>query len=145
MNLKQQLTEDMKTAMKARDMDKLGVIRFVLSEIKNTEIDHGEQDDAGIQKVISRMVKQTKDAINDFQKANRQDLVDQEMAKVKIMESYLPAAMSDEELLGIVKKVVEKSNVKNMSSIMKVVMAEVGSGADGGRVAAAVREELTQS
>ena len=96
MTLKQQLMEDMKSAMKAHDTVKLGAIRFLQAELRNVEIDHGEQDDAGIQKIVARQIKQMKDAISDYQKGDRQDLVDAEAAKITVLEAYLPQQMSDE-------------------------------------------------
>ena len=81
MPLKQTITDDMKTAMKARAMDRLTVLRSLLSEIKNFEIDNGEQDDAGVQKVVAKMVKQIKESIAEYGKGGRQDLVDEEEAK----------------------------------------------------------------
>jgi uncharacterized protein YqeY len=140
--LKAQLVEDMKSAMRAHETLRLGVIRFILSELKNFEIDNGEQDDAGVLKVISREVKKVKDALVDFQRAGRQDLIDDETAKIAIMETYLPQQMSDADLQAVVQKVVAASAEKNFGLVMKAVMAEVGSGADGGRVSAAVKAAL---
>jgi uncharacterized protein YqeY len=141
-NLKNQLVEDMKNAMRARDSLRLGVIRFVLSELKNFEIDNGEQDDAGVMKVIAREVKKVNDAIVDFEKAGREDLVNEEKSKVEIMQSYLPKQMSDEELEGIVKKVVESSSDKNFGAMMKAVMAQTAGQADGGRVSTMVKKVM---
>lgn len=147
MSLKQQLTEDMKTAMKARDMAKLGTIRFLMSEIKNFEIDNGEQDDAGVQKVIAKEVKKMKDAINDFSNAGRQDLVDEETAKVKVMESYLPAQLSEERLTALVQEAVNESESKEFGVVMKAAMAKVQSHsdegtADGSAISALVKKLL---
>lgn len=140
--LRTQLTEDMKNAMRARDMLRLGVIRFLLSEIKNFEIDNGEQDDAGIIKIIAREVKKVKDALIDFEKTGREDLVKEETAKLEIMESYLPKQLSDEELKTIVSEVAAASEKKDFGTVMKAVMAKVQGQADGGRVSAVVKEVL---
>lgn len=140
--LKNQLYEDMKTAMKAHDAQKLGVVRFVISQVKNWEIDNGEQDDAGIQKIIASEVKKMKDANVEFEKGGRQDLVDEEKAKIVLMEEYLPKQMSDEELAQIVKEVVSSATDKNFGMIMKSVMAKVQGKADGGRVSAMVKQSL---
>lgn len=142
MSLKDQLTEDMKTAMKARDTAKLGVIRFLRSEIKNYEIDHGEQDDAGVLKIIARQVKQMKDAMTEYQKGGRQDLVDEETEKVTILESYLPEQMSDQDLQKVVQEVISAVEDKNMGSVIKAVREKVGDQADGSRIAATVKELL---
>lgn len=140
--LKLQLTEDMKTAMRARDAARLGVIRYLLSELKNFEIDNGEQDDIGVTKVIAREVKKLKDALIDFQNAGREDLVAEETAKIAIMESYLPKQMSDEDLMAVVKEVVASSDDKNFGMLMKVVVAKVQGQADGSRISAMVKQAL---
>jgi uncharacterized protein YqeY len=141
--LKTKLIEDMKTAMRAHDTVKLGVVRFILSELKNFEIDNGEQDDAGVTKVIAREVKKTKDAIVDFEKGGRQDIVEEEKAKIVIMESYLPSQLGDEELRKIVQEVVSSSDTKEFGLVMKAVMAKVQGQADGSRVSAMVKQALS--
>jgi hypothetical protein len=142
MNLQEQLLDDMKQAMRAKDTVKLGVIRFLRSEIKNFEIDNGTQDDAGIQKVIASQVKKIKDAVEEFRTAGREDLVESEEAKLVFMQAYLPEQLSDEELETIVAKVVESSDEKNMGKLIGLVMKEVTGKADGGRVSALVRSKL---
>ncbi len=142
MTLKQQLTEDMKDAMRARDSVRLNAIRFLLSDIRNFEIDNGEQDDAGVQKVIAKQVKQMKDAMADFDQAGRADLVEEETAKLKVMEAYLPQQMSDEDLQIIVDRVVSAATDKNMGLLIGQVMKEVVGRADGGRVSQMVRQAL---
>jgi uncharacterized protein YqeY len=140
--LKTQLVEDMKNAMRAHDTVKLGVVRYLLSEIKNFEIDNGEQDDAGIIKIIAREVKKVKDALVDFEKAGREDLVSAENAKIVVMESYLPQQLADEELQKIVDSVASSSDKKDFGTVMKAVMAQVQGKADGGRVSAMVKKVL---
>ncbi len=142
MSLKSQLTEDMKTAMKAHDSVRLNTIRFMISEIRNFEIDNGEQDDASVQKLMAKQVKQMKDAMTEFAQGGRQDLVDEEMVKVKILEAYLPQQMSDEDLQAIVDRVVSSATDKNMGMLMGQVMKEVAGQADGGRVSAMVKKAL---
>ncbi len=142
MNLKAQLLEDMKQAMKSKDTVKLSVIRFLRSEIKNFEIDHGEQDDKGVEKIISSQVKKIKDAINEFANANRDDLVTQEKAKLVILESYLPEQLSDVELEAIVDQVMNLTTEKNMGKLIGLVVREVNGRADGGRVSALVKAKL---
>ena len=140
--LKAKLTEDMKQAMRDHDAAKLGTIRFLLSEIKNFEIDNGEQPDEGIIKVIAREVKKLKDALVDFTKAGRQDLIDEETAKIKIMEAYLPQQMSDEELKALVQAAIQESATKDFGSIMKSVMVRTHGQADGARVSKMVMASL---
>lgn len=143
MTLKQQLTEDMKQAMRDRNMLKLGVIRFLLSEIKNFEIDNGEQDDEGVTKVIASQLKKSKDALNDFKNAGREDIVADEEAKIAVMESYLPQQMSDSELEAIVTEVLASTEEKNMGKLIGMVMPKVAGKADGARVSAMVKAKLS--
>lgn len=135
--------EDMKQAMRDRNTVKLGVVRFLMSEIKNYEIDNGEQDDAGVTKLIQKQVKQMKDAISEFDKAGRTDLVEEESAKVAILETYLPQQMSDDELGKIVDDVLAATDNKQMGPVMAEVMKRVAGQADGGRVSAMVRSKLS--
>jgi uncharacterized protein len=142
MNLQEKLIEDMKQAMRDKNVVKLGVIRFLRSEIKNFEIDNGVQDDAGTEKIITSQVKKLKDAVNDFKNAGREDLVTQEEEKISIMESYLPQQLSDEELEVIVTKLVDASEDKNMGKLIGAVMKEVAGKADGNRVSTIIRSKL---
>ncbi len=144
MSLKTQLTEDMKQAMRDRNSAKLNTIRYMMSEIKNWEIDNGEQDDAGVQQLIAKQIKQMKDAISEFEKGGRQDLVDEESGKVKFLEVYLPAQLSDDELKAIVTEVIAVTEPKSMGPVMQAVRAKVGDRADGGRVSACVKAALNQ-
>lgn len=134
MTLKDQLMEDMKTAMKAHDSAKLDVVRMIRSEVKNFEIDNGEADDEKVQKIIKTMLKQQKDALLDFEKAARQDLIDETEAKIVIFASYLPTEMSDEELEKVVREVVAQASNKDFGPLMGQVMKQVGNRADGSRV-----------
>ncbi len=142
MNLKDQLVEDMKQAMRGKDTVKLGVIRFLRSEIKNFEIDNGEQDDKGVVKIIASQTKKIKDALTDFRAAGRADLVSEEEAKVAILESYLPQQMSDDDLRALVLKIVDDTDDKNMGKLIGAVVKAVDGKADGGRVSAMVKEKL---
>lgn len=142
MPLKQTLMEDMKQAMRDRNAAKLGTVRMVISELKNFEIDNGEQDDAGIQKVIGRLVKQWQDALNDFKTAGREDLIAETQDKLDVLAAYMPKQMSEEELQKIVAEVVAASPVKAMGPIIGQVMKRVAGQADGGRISAAVKAAL---
>ncbi|MDQ3008419.1 MAG: GatB/YqeY domain-containing protein [bacterium] len=144
MTLKQQLTEDMKQAMRAREMLKLNTIRFLISDIRNFEIDNGEQDDAGVLKIVARQVKQMKDAVSEFAKGDRTDLIEEEKQKIAVLEAYLPQQMSDEALSAIVTKVVSAQPGMNMGQAMSEVMKQVQGQADGGRVSALVKKALQQ-
>ncbi len=142
MPLKMDLQQHMKEAMRAKDSVRLGVVRYLISEIRNWEIDNGTATDADAQAVIQRQVKQIKDGIGEFQKAGRNDLVESEQAKLHILESYLPDQMPDEELSAIVSSAITDSADKNLGSIMKSAIAKVAGKADGGRVSAEVKKQL---
>lgn len=142
MTLKEQLMEEMKQAMRDKNMVKLGVIRLLRSEIQNHEIDNGPQNDAGVQKIIASQVKKLKDAVTDFRNAGRDELVAEEEAKIAFMEAYLPQQLSDTELEAIVARVVDAAEDKNMGKLIGAVMQEVAGKADGNRVSALVRAKL---
>jgi uncharacterized protein YqeY len=142
MNLQSQLIDEMKLAMKSKDVAKLGVIRFLRSEIRNFEIDNGEQDDAGVQKIIASQVKKMKDAVTEFKKAGRDEMVAEEGVKIAIMQTYLPKQLTDEALEAIVSKVVDSSEEKHMGKLIGEVMKEVSGLADGNRVSSFVRSKL---
>lgn len=143
MSLRQTLTDQMKTAMKARDQVRLDTIRFVLSQIKNQEIDlKREMNDEEVLKLLKKEVKNRQEAIEQFRQGGRDTIVDEELAKVEIIQEFLPAEMSDQELRTIVEKVVSLAEDKNFGKIMSAVMAEVQGQADGGRVSKTVKEVL---
>lgn len=144
MNLQEQLIEDMKTAMRAREAERLGVIRLIRSEVKNFEIDHGMADDSMVEKIIKKMLNQQLDALEDFKKANREDLISETENKVKILQSYLPAQMSDQELEKFIQDFVEQSAVKDFGPLMGKITKELGSKADGSRVASALKKLLNK-
>jgi uncharacterized protein YqeY len=134
--------EDMKTAMRAHDSMTLNAIRYLLSQIKNVEIDNGPQDDAGIQEIIRKQVKQMKDALVDFQKGGREDIVAEEQLKIAIFEKYLPAQMSDEELTTLVAAVRSEHAELPLGQVIGLVKERAQGQADGTRVAAAVKQSF---
>lgn len=142
MTLKEQLMEDMKNAMRAHETLKLDVIRMIRSEVKNFEIDNGEADDEKVQKIIKTMLKQQKDALLDFERAARQDLIDETKAKIEVFASYLPTELSDSELETIVAEVMATAPNKDFGPLMGQVMKKVGNRADGGRVTAMLKKAL---
>ena len=101
MSLKSQITADMKSAMKAGDKDRLKVVRLIMAAIKQVEVDKRvELDDAAVLSVLDKMVKQRRDSVEQFEKGDRQDLADIELAEIAILENYLPEQLSDAELDG---------------------------------------------
>jgi uncharacterized protein YqeY len=142
MSLKDQLIEDMKQAMKAKDSLKLDVIKLLRSRIKNVEIDNGEQNDEQVQKIVQQQIKQWKDAIVDYKKGDRQDLVKEAEAKVEILQSYLPEQLSDEEIKKTVKKIMEETGLDQIGPLIGKVKAKLGNQADGASIAKVVKEML---
>jgi len=142
MTLQEQLMADMKTAMKAKDMAKLSVVRLIRSEVKNWEIDNGTADDSAVQTIIKRMAKQQLDALGDFKKAERQDLIEETEAKIEILNAYLPQQMDNAALKTIVEEVVTASENKDFGPLMGQVMKKVANQADGGRVSAMLKQVL---
>jgi uncharacterized protein YqeY len=101
MNLKSVITEDMKNAMRSKDMNRLGTIRLLLAAIKQKEVDERiELTDTQVITIVEKMIKQRKDSISQFTTAKRQDLVDQETSELLLLETYLPAQLSEEEILA---------------------------------------------
>ena len=142
MSLNQQLINDMKQAMRDGDKVRLGTIRFLRAEIKNFEIDHGEQDDAGVEKIVAKQVKQVKESISEYKKGGRDDLVSAEEAKLKILEEYLPEQLSDDEIKSIIDEVLSGNDEPQMGPVIGQVMAKVQGKADGGKVAQLVKAAL---
>ena len=142
MTLKEQLMEDMKNAMRAHETLKLDVIRMIRSEVKNFEIDNGEANDEAVQKIIKTMVKQQKDALQDFERAVRQDLIDETQAKITVFASYLPIELTDTELEQMIAEVLSSANTKDFGPLMGQVMKKVGNKADGNRVTTFLKKAL---
>lgn len=143
MSLNQQLIDEMKQAMKSGDKIRLGTIRFLRAQIKNFEIDNGEQNDAGIEKIVAKQVKQVKESIEEYQKAGRDDLVAEEENKLKVLEEYLPEQMSDEDISTVIEEVLKGLEDPQMGPVIGQVMAKVQGKADGNKVSALVRQALT--
>ncbi len=147
MNLKEKILSDIKTAMKEKDSKKLEVLRFVNSQIKNKEIDIRPETltDSDILKVLKKYLKQRKESMEQFKIHGRDDLVQSEQYQAGVVEAYLPQMMSEDEIKVVVKSVVEKtgaSSMKEMGSVMKAVMAEVGDLADSKILSQTVKAEL---
>ncbi|MFN7727703.1 MAG: GatB/YqeY domain-containing protein [Bdellovibrio sp.] len=148
MDMRAKLTEDMKDAMRAKDSLKLDAIRFLQAAIKKTEIDMRPNpitpDD--ILGVLKKMVKQRKESIEQYQNANRQDLVDKETAELKILEAYLPAQMSKEQIEALVVATISElkaTTVKDMGPVMKAVIAKSNGAADNKVVSEIIKSKLT--
>ncbi|RQO40021.1 glutamyl-tRNA amidotransferase [Variovorax sp. KBW07] len=147
MTLKEQITEDMKTAMRAKDSERLGTIRLLLAALKQKEVDERvELDDAMVVAIVDKMVKQRKDSIAAFTTGGRADLADKEAAEIKVLEVYLPQRMSADEVATAVKAIVAElgaSGPGDMGKVMGAVKTRLAGKADMGQVSAAVKAALS--
>jgi uncharacterized protein YqeY len=120
--LKQRLTEAMKDAMRAKDKDRLGTIRLVLAELKRIEVDERiELDDARVLSVLDKMSKQRRDSISQFEKAEREDLAAIERFELEVISTFLPAALTEDEINTLVKDAITKTNATSMADMGKVM------------------------
>ncbi len=146
MSLKERITEDMKTAMRAKDSERLGTIRLLQSAMKQKEVDERiELDDAAIVAIVDKMIKQRKDSIAAFEQASRQDLVDKEKSELAVLIAYLPERLSVPELTAAVQAIVAElgaSGPGDMGKVMGAVKTRLAGKADMGAVSAAVKAAL---
>ena len=145
--LRDRISQDMKEAMKSGDKAKLSAIRNIHAAIRKKEIDERiDLDDAAALKVIASLVKQRQDSIEQFKAGNRQDLVEKEGAELALLQSYMPAQMSTEELVKLVEAAIQECNAKTqkeMGAVMKIVMPKVAGRADGKVLNQLIRERLS--
>jgi uncharacterized protein len=146
MLLKDQITEDMKTAMRAKDAERLGTIRLLLSACKQKEVDERVVlDDTMVIAIIDKMIKQRKDSIDAFTKADRKDMADKEAAEITVLQGYLPVRMTSDEVLAAVKAIVATlgaSGSGDMGKVMGAAKAQLAGKAEMGQVSAAVKAAL---
>jgi len=146
MSLKEQLTQELKAAMRSKDKNALTLIRSIKSEVKYKEVElKKELDDKEIVSIIMKMVKSRKDSIEQYQKAGREELAAEEQQEVDGLLKYLPKALTDDELKAIVLSKKEEfgfSSMKDMGKLMKESLAEIAGRADGKRVSAMVKKVL---
>lgn len=146
MTLKEKLMSEVKAAMKAKEKERLATLRLVMAAIKQIEVDERiELDDARTMAVLEKMVKQRKDSIEQFGKANRQDLIDVEEAELAIIKEFLPEPMSEDELAEIVAGAVAETgaeSMKDMGKVMAIVKAKAAGRADMGLVSKLVKAKL---
>ena len=147
MSLKAQITEDMKTAMRAKDSVRLGAIRLLLAAIKQREVDERiELTDADVISVIEKMLKQRRDSIAAFESANRTDLADIEKFEVTVLQTYMPKQMSEAEISAIVDQVIADSGAqgaKDMGKVVGLVKPLVAGMADMGKVSGLIKARLS--
>ncbi len=147
MALKDQITDDMKAAMRAKDAERLGTIRLLLAALKQKEVDERiELDDVAVIAVVDKLIKQRKDSVAAYAQAGRQDLADKEGAEIKVLEAYLPQRMSAEEVAAAVKAIVASVGATgpgDMGKVMGAAKAQLAGKADMGQVSAAVKAALS--
>ena len=145
--LKQRITDDMKSAMKAKDKQALKAVRMILEAIKKKEIDERiELDDAQVMTVIQKMVKQRKDSISQFSDAGRTDLVEIEEAELEIINNYMPEQLSDEEVTSVVDKAINDSganSMKDMGKLMRMLKSQLQGKADMSLVSQLIKSKLS--
>lgn len=147
MSLKTQLTEDMKTAMRAKDQVSLSTIRLINAAIKQFEVDERtEADDAKVISILTKMVKQRKDSAKIYTEAGRQDLADKENAEIEILNRYMPQMMSAEEIKTVVEAAIAEtgaSGMADMGKVMGVLKTRLAGKADMGEVNKVLKAALT--
>lgn len=144
--LKLRLQSDMKTAMKAGEKDRLGVIRLILAAIKQREVDERiELDDAAVLAVLDKMVKQRRESVSQYEAANREDLAAVERAEITVIQSYLPAPLSDGEIETLIASAIQEtgaSGASGMGKVMAVLRGPMQGRADMTVVSARVKQQL---
>lgn len=146
MSLKDQITEDMKTAMRAKDGARLGTIRLLQAAMKQKEVDERVTlDDAAVIAIVDKLIKQRKDSVAAYEQANRQDLAAVEAAEIDVLKAYLPQRLSADEIAAEVRAIVSEvgaSGPGDMGKVMGVVKARLAGKAEMGLVSAAVKAAL---
>lgn len=146
MPLKEQITEDMKTAMRARDTARLGTIRLLLAAMKQKEVDERiALDDAAVIAIVDRLIKQRRDSVAAYTQAGRMDLADQESTEITVLQAYLPTRLSSAEIEAQVQAIVAEvgaAGAGDMGRVMAVIKTRLAGKADMGAVSAAVKAAL---
>ena len=147
MSLKNQITEDMKSAMKAGEKDRLKVVRLIMAAIKQVEVDKRvELDDAGVLSVLEKMVKQRRDSVEQFEKGNREDLAAIERAEIEVLDQYLPEQLSADDLAALVDEVIAAtgaSSMQDMGKVMGQIKSQAQGRADMGALSGLVKSRLS--
>ena len=148
MNLKDQITEDMKTAMRARDSERLGTIRLLQAALKQKEVDERVVlDDVAVIAIVDKLIKQRKDSVAAYTQAGRQDLADKESAEITVLQAYLPARLSAAEIASEVAAIVAElgaSGPGDMGKVMAAAKSRLAGKADMGAVSGAVKAALAR-
>jgi uncharacterized protein YqeY len=146
MALKERITEDMKTAMRAGEKARLGTVRLALAAIKQREVDERiSLDDTQVLAVLEKMIKQRREAITQFQSGGRADLVAKESAEISVLQQYLPAQMSEAEIDTLIQEAIQSTgaaSLKDMGKVMAVVKPKAQGRADMGALSARIKQKL---
>ncbi len=146
MTLRAQISEDMKSAMRAKDSTRLGTIRLLQAALKQREVDERiELSDADVISVVEKMLKQRRDSIAAYESANRADLADVEKAEVVVLQTYLPKQLTDEEVSAVLEKVVAETgaaSMKDMGKVMAAIKPLVAGKADMGKISGLIKARL---
>ena len=146
MSLKEQITNDMKNAMRSKETERLNAIRLLLAAMKQKEVDERiELTDTHIIAIIEKMIKQRKDSITQYQAAKRDDLVAGETFELELLQTYMPAQLSDDEITAAVQKAVQTSGAsgpQDMGKVIAILKAELAGKADMGKVSGLVKSAL---
>jgi uncharacterized protein YqeY len=146
MSLKDQITEDMKAAMRAKDSERLGAIRLLLAAAKQKEVDERVVlDDAAMIAIVDKLIKQRKDSVTAYTQAQRMDLADKESAEIKVLQAYLPQRLSADEITAAVAAIVASVGAKgpaDMGKVMGAVKSQMAGKADMALVSQAVKDAL---
>ena len=144
--LKTKIVQEMKIAMRAKDKIRLGTIRLILSDIKRIEVDERiDLDDTRVLVVLDKMVKQRKDSATQYTNADRQELADQELNEIKVIQEFLPEALSESEILTIVSeaiRTIDATSMKDMGAIMGIIKPKIQGRADAGEVSKMIKTKL---
>ncbi len=145
--LKSRINEDMKSAMRAKEKERLATIRLILAAIKQIEVDTREDiDDAGVTAVLDKMSKQRRESIEQFTKASREDLAEQERAELAIIAEYLPEPLTDEEIDALIEAGISETgaaDMKDMGKVMGRLKPQIQGRADMGAVSAKIKQRLS--
>ncbi|MDR1774598.1 MAG: GatB/YqeY domain-containing protein [Clostridioides sp.] len=146
MSLKQKLQEDLKYSMKNKDVVRKSVVTLIRAAIKQVEVDKRiELDDSAVIDIVAKQLKQRRDSLEEFKKANRQDLIDQTESEIEVLKEYLPQQLSETELQEIVNSVISElgaSSMKDMGKVMSSIQPKIKGRADGKLVNELVRKQL---
>lgn len=144
--LKQRIQDDVKAAMKAKDKERLGTLRLITAAIKQREVDErAELDDSQVLAILDKMIKQRRDSVEQYESAGRQELADQEKSEIAIIEDYLPAGLSDDEVASLIESAIQEvgaAGMQDMGKVMGKLKPQMQGRADMGKVSGLVKQKL---